>query len=222
MVTTTGQDVDVASRRRHDVALRRRPNAWSALELAVGIVLLAAATVAGVILRQRPWPNRLDKFGWSFLGDMTTHRAQQLVHLGSDQALVVGVVIFCGFALWQRDWVRAVVCVVAPVGAVILVQLVAKPLVARDYGGALSYPSGTVTVIAALAACLLLVAPGVAKVPAAIVGALAVVAVSLAVLNLHWHLLTDALGGICIGFGLVFALDSIGHLIFKSGASAHR
>jgi type IV secretory pathway TrbD component len=194
------------------------------VELAIGLLLLAAATVAGMLLKQHPWPNRLDVYGIRIARDVSRHWAKQIVHLGSDRALVIGVIVLCAVALLRRDWVRAVACVVAPLAAVIVVELVAKPLVGRTFAdsGALSYPSGTVTVIACLAAGALLVAPGIVKLPVGLIGAAAVAAVSVAVLTLHWHYLTDSLGGVCIGYGAVFAIDSIGHISVRALTPPHR
>jgi membrane-associated phospholipid phosphatase len=88
---------------------------------------------------------------------------------------------------------------------------VAKPLVGRHFGSssALSYPSGTVTAVAALAAAAFLVAPRFAKPLVALAGGVAVVIVCAAVVVLRWHYPTDALGGACVGVGTVFAVDGL-------------
>jgi membrane-associated phospholipid phosphatase len=115
----------------------------------------------------------------------------------------------CVIAVLSRRWVRALVCVVAPVGAVLVVELVAKPLVGRHVEGssAFSYPSGTVTAVAALATGAFLVAPRVVRPTVAVVGGVVVAAVCVAVVVLRWHYPTDALGGACVGVGAVLALD---------------
>ena len=93
----------------------------------------------------------------------------------------------------------------------LIVQTVAKPLVGRHFEGtsALSYPSGTVTAVAALAAAALLVVPRFAKPLVAVAGGAVVVAVCAAVVVLRWHYPTDALGGVCVGAGAVFAVDGL-------------
>jgi len=109
-------------------------------------------------------------------------------------------------------------------GAVLAVQLVAKPLVGRHFEGSsgLSYPSGTVTAVAALAAGILLVAPRLAKPAVAALGGALVAAVCVAVVVLRWHYPTDALGGVCVGAGAVFALDGALHWFSEPNRFRHR
>jgi membrane-associated phospholipid phosphatase len=185
-------------------------------QLLFGLVLLGTAALAGAALSERPWPNRIDAAGSEFARGIGPHWAEQVVRLGSTRAVVIGVLLLCVIAALRRDWVRVVACLIAPTGAVAIVELVAKPLVGRTYGEstALSYPSGTVTVVAALAAAALLVAPGLLKPSIAVLGAVIVAAVSVAVVVLHWHYTTDAFGGTCVGYGAVFTLDAVGHLVF--------
>jgi membrane-associated phospholipid phosphatase len=182
------------------------------VELLVGCVLLGGAAFAGFVFVHRPWPNRVDSFGFQLLpADATSRWAGVLTHLGSLPVLVVGVVVLGGMALIRGEKARALACVVAPVGAVLVVELVAKPLVGRHFEGstALSYPSGTVATVAALAAAALLVVPRLAKLATALAGAVIVAAVCVAVVVLRWHYPTDALGGACVGAGAVFAVDGL-------------
>ncbi len=174
--------------------------------------------MAGLVLIHRPWPNRLDRVGAAVLReDFKTHLAAQVVHLGSMSALVIGVAVLFLVALF-RDRIRAAAVLIAPVSAVLVVEHVAKPLVGRHLGDsrAFSYPSGTVTVVAALAACALLVAPALLKAPVALMGAVILAAVCAAVVILRWHYVTDALGGACVGVGAVFVIDALAHLAARS------
>lgn len=199
---------------------RSRAHAWTLWELALGATLLTIATLVGLILIQRPWPNRLDRVGAAVLKeDVKTHLASQLVHLGSTPVFAVGVVVVFVVALF-RDRARAIACIVAPVAAVLVVEQVAKPLVGRHVGDshAFSYPSGTVTAVAALATCALLVAPTVWKPPVTLAGIIVVSAVAAAVVILRWHYVTDALGGICVGVGAVLLIDALAHLCAESFA----
>jgi membrane-associated phospholipid phosphatase len=180
--------------------------------LLVGCFLLGGAALAGFFFVHRPWPNRVDSVGFQLLpADPTSRWAGYLAHLGSTPVLGVGVVVLAVIAWLGRDRARAFACVVAPVAAVLIVELVAKPLVGRHFEGstALSYPSGTVTAVAALAAAGFLVVPRVAKLPTAMAGAVVVAAVCAAVVVLRWHYPTDALGGACVGAGAVFTLDGL-------------
>jgi membrane-associated phospholipid phosphatase len=179
-------------------------------ELFVGGCLLGAAAIAGLVFVRRPWPNRLDAIGFRVLpADLSAKWAADLAQLGSLTVLVAGVAILCVVAATSRNWTRAMSCLIAPIAAVLIVQTVAKPLVGRHIEGALSYPSGTVTAVAALAAGAFLVTPRFAKLFAFVTGGMVVAAVCAAVVVLRWHFPTDALGGVCVGAGAVFAVDGL-------------
>ena len=86
-------------------------------------------------------------------------------------------------------------------------------MVGREMGaGSFTYPSGTVTAVAALAVAAFLASPRLLRPLATIAGALAIAGVGWAVLVLRWHYPTDVLGGICVGGGAVFVIDSLAHL----------
>ena len=117
----------------------------------------------------------------------------------------------------------------APLVAVLVVQDLAKPLVGRHIGitGGTSYPSGTVAAVAALAMAFTLVVPRLLRPATAVVGAVATVGVSMAVIILRWHYPTDALGGIGVGIGSVLVVDGVLHIpwaiaaLFRSFRSGH-
>lgn len=104
---------------------------------------------------------------------------------------------------------RALSCLIAPIGAVLIVQTIAKPLVGRQLEGTLSYPSGTVTAVAALAAAVFLLVPRFAKPLVAVADGVVLAAVCAAVVALRWHYPTDAFGGLCVGVGVVFVVDGL-------------
>jgi hypothetical protein len=180
-------------------------------ELGVGGLLLGIAALAGFMFVHRPWPNRLDTWGDRLLpANLSSQWAHDFVALGSMAALIAGVVLvfFIGIL---RDWVRAIACTTAPVIAVLIVQEIAKPLVDRQsvVTGALSYPSGTVAAVAALATALILVVPAKARFPMTMLGLLAIVGTGAAVVVLRWHYPTDALGGVAVGVGSVLFIDGL-------------
>jgi membrane-associated phospholipid phosphatase len=182
------------------------------IEMLLGFFLLGAATLAGLVFVHRPWSNRLDAIGFRLLpADLSSRWAADVAHLGSLTVLIAGVAVLCVVSALSRNWMRALSCLVAPIAAVLIVQSVAKPLVGRHFEGtaALSYPSGTVTAVAALAAAVFLVVPRFAKPLVAVVGGVVVIAVCAAVVVLRWHYPTDALGGACVGAGAVFAVDGL-------------
>jgi membrane-associated phospholipid phosphatase len=190
---------------------RRVGGQWEALlEILLGCALLGAATLAGLVFVRRPWPNRVDAIGLSFLrANNSSGWARDVAHLGSSSALIAGVAVLCVVAALSRNWMRALASLIAPIVAVLIVQTVAKPLVGRQLEGTLSYPSGTVTAVAALAAAAFLLLPRFAKPIGAVAAGVIVAAACAAVVVLRWHYPTDAFGGVCVGAGAVFALDGI-------------
>jgi membrane-associated phospholipid phosphatase len=181
------------------------------IEFAAGFLLLALATLAGIAFVHRPWPNHLDALGDRLLpADLSSHWASAFTSLGSMTALIGGVIVVFLVGL-RRDWVRAIACAAAPVLAVLIVQVIAKPLVDRHIGGGLSYPSGTVAAVAALMTALTLVMPASIRLPVAALGAVAIVGTGAAVIVLRWHYPTDALGGIGVGMGSVLLIDALAH-----------
>ena len=183
-------------------------------EVGVGCLLLGIAALAGFVFVHRPWPNRIDTWGDLLLpADLGSHWAHDFVTLGSMTALIAGVVLvfFMGIL---RDWVRAIACATAPVIAVLIVQEIAKPLVDRQsvVTGALSYPSGTVAAVAALATALTLVVPAKTRLPVVVLGLLAIIGAASAVVVLRWHYPTDALGGVAVGVGSVLVIDGLLHI----------
>jgi membrane-associated phospholipid phosphatase len=182
------------------------------METLLGCFLLGAATLAGLVFVHRPWPNRVDTVGFQFLSaQLSSKWAADLTHLGSLPVLIGGAAVLSVVAALSRNWMRALSCLIAPIAAVLIVQTVAKPLVGRHLEGtsALSYPSGTVTAVTALATAAFLVVPRFAKPLVAVAGGAIVVAVCAAVVVLRWHYPTDALGGVCVGAGAVFAVDGL-------------
>ncbi len=183
-------------------------------ELVIGVALLAIAAIAGLAFIHRPWPNRLDAWGDRLLpADLSSRWAHDFASLGSMKALLVGVVLVFLIGM-LRDRVRAIACALAPLLAVLVVQEIAKPLVDRHnvLSTGLSYPSGTVTAVAALATALTLVTPGKTRVPVALLSLLAVIGTSIAVVVLRWHYPTDALGGVAVGVGSVLLVDALLHI----------
>jgi membrane-associated phospholipid phosphatase len=197
--------------------------AGTSVQLLCGLGALAGAATAGLAFVHRPWPNRLDVWGYAVLpADPASRWAHDLVAVGSLVALIVGVAAVFVVAV-LRDWVRAVACATAPVVAVLIVQDLAKPLVDRHLGitGAASYPSGTVAAVAALVTAAVLVTPTLARPLVAMAGAAVTAGVCAAVVVLRWHYPTDALGGVAVGLGAVLALDALAHLPWAVAGLRH-
>ena len=200
---------DQRRRRRGPAAVSRM---WTTVELVLGLGCLGAAALAGLLLAKRPGPNRVDAAGYFYVpSDRGSHLANELVKIGSLPVLVAGVVVIFLLAVF-RDWVRAFACALAPIAAVEVIEHIAKPMVGREIGaGNFTYPSGTVAVVAALAAALFLVTPRLLRPASAAAGILVTLAVGWAVLVLRWHYPTDVIGGAWVGVGSVFFIDALAH-----------
>ncbi len=187
---------------------------WSAAELVFGVALLAGAALVGYLLAKHPEQNRLDAAGfWHLAADPTSRLANDLVKLGSLDGLLVGVVLAFLAAIW-RDWVRALACAAAPIVAVLVTERVAKPMVGRAIGSAgYTYPSGTITAVAAVVAALYVVSPRLLRPLVGLLGLAALVGSGWAVLVLRWHYPTDVIGGVLLGCGGVFVIDAAAHLV---------
>jgi len=178
-----------------------------------GAGFLGAAALGGLLLARRPGPNRVDAAGYFYVpSDPGSHLANELVKIGSLPVLLAGVAAIFLLTIF-RDWVRAFSCAAAPIVAVEVVEHIAKPMVGREIGGgSFTYPSGTITAVAALAAAVFVVSPRLVRPLSALAGALAVIGVGWAVLVLRWHYPTDVIGGLWVGSGAVFLIDALCHL----------
>lgn len=186
----------------------------SGLELLLGTALVGAAALAGLFFMHRPWPSDVDILGFRLLpADYASGWAHDVTRLGSLPTLLVGAAALLVVGL-ARDWLRAIACAAGPLLGALVVQEAAKPLVDRHLGagGAPSYPSGTVTVVAALAMAAVLVVPPLLKGVTALGAVIVVAAACAAVVVLRWHFPTDAIGGVCVGAGIVLVLDGLLHL----------
>jgi len=112
----------------------------------------------------------------------------------------------------RRDRVRALACVGGPFLANVLVELAFKPLVGRRFEGVLSFPSGNVTDVAAVATAWVLAVPRRGKPLAVLIGAVVSGGMIVAVIGLRWHYPTDALVGAVFGVGMVLTVDGVLHL----------
>jgi len=191
-----------------------------AAALAIACVIITA--VLGLLLAGHSQPGRLD--GWvdghidARLG-RHPHLAD-LTYLGDPFWVVVICAVAVAACLLARRWRGALLVAIAVPVAGGLTDHILKPLVDRTNYGALAYPSGHTTAVAAMAvvAVLILTGPGRPPLPAALrwvlsAGLLALIpCVAVGLVIAHYHYFTDTIGGagvgIAVALGTALVLDA--------------
>jgi hypothetical protein len=177
-------------------------------EILAGGVLALVMVIGGLYLAVWPGPGLIDRV---VLDVVHVHKSAafiEVTRLRYPLVVVIGVVILAAITV-RRDRARALACLVGPPLALVTCELVAKPLVGRTLGGALSYPSGTAVAAAALSTAVILVTPARWRVVTGVVVGAYTLWVTLAVIALQWHLPTDALAGVSYGVGVVLVADGL-------------
>ncbi len=171
--------------------------------------------LAGLALRHRRGPTGFDRWGFDLLTPTPhNHFLVRLTELGDLPVLVVGSV-GAALVVVGRDRWRAVACLAGPALATVVVEWYLKPFVARRYVGVLTFPSGSVTAVAALAAAWSLAVPRWSRWVVIPLVTVVVGAVAWAVIGLRWHYPSDALGGAAFGVGVVLLVDGVLHLLSR-------
>jgi len=188
-------------------------------ELVAGVVLLAVSLVAALIVYRFPGPNALDRWGFrlfpvarrsSWMTSVTEAGTLPVLVLGSALAAVV---------VLPRDRWRALACLVGPAAASATVEWIVKPAVDRHLAGALTFPSGHVTVVASLGTAWVLAVPHWLRLPTAAVAAVAVTLMAVSVVKLGWHYPSDTFAGASFGAGIVLTFDGLLHMSVGPGST---
>jgi membrane-associated phospholipid phosphatase len=175
--------------------------------------------IAALIIRVHPGRNALDRWGFSTIAK--SPQSALFIHgtqLGSPVALVIGCLLAAAVAFPRDRW-RAAACILGPLATAVVVEVVAKPLIGRRYQEVLSYPSGNVADVAALATAWVIAVPRWLRAIVIIIAAAVIVLITASVIGLRWHYPTDALGGAVLGVGMVLTVDGLVHLRRPSPAS---
>ena len=188
------------------------PSRSPALRLIIGIVLFASVAVGGAYFSSHPAPTSVDRLADRILPvEYTVHWLVFFTNLGRPRVVIPGVVVcFVMAFLWDRR--RAITCLVAPAAAIAITEYLAKPIVARTYGGSLSYPSGHMTSVAALVAVFVLAVPPRFRWPAAIFGTAVDLWLGAILILLRWHYLTDVVAGAAVAIGTTLLVDTFVHM----------
>jgi membrane-associated phospholipid phosphatase len=198
---------EVAGRpERPDPQLRR--GRVAAIEIVVGTALVGVMAAGGLYFSLRPASGALDAWFPNPLAGTKSAWFTELTRLRYPTVIVVGAIAAAAVTV-RRDRPRALACLVGPPLALLVAELVAKPLVGRTLGGNLSYPSGSTVGAAALATAAVLATPARWRGIAAALGAGYALWMTVAVVSLQWHYPTDALAGLALGVGTMLLIDGV-------------
>ncbi len=174
----------------------------------VGIVVLVA-----LFFRWRPGPTFVDHWGFSLVhADIGSSFWMHVTDIRSTSTLVAGSILAALVVVLRDHW-RALACLVAPTLAVLLTEFVLKPVIARRFEFVLTFPSGSVTAVAAVATAWVLAVPRWLRFPVVVIGAFVVGLECIAIIALQWHYPSDALGGVLVGVGVVLLADGLLHVV---------
>jgi membrane-associated phospholipid phosphatase len=181
-------------------------------ETYVGALLVGCSILGGIAMAIHPQTNAVDRWGFEWIANSPHSTVlSKITDLGSAAVLAIGALL-AALVCIRRDRRTALACVIGPLLCAIAVEYVFKPLVGRRFEGVLSYPSGSVADLAAVATAWVLAVPARVRPFFVLLGAIAVGAMFTAVIGLRWHLPTDALAGVLLGAGVVLLVDGLLHL----------
>jgi len=191
------------------------------MEVIVGGAMVAIVVVVALVFRWRPDQIFIDRWGFSLIHpDVGNSFWVNVTDIRSSSTLVAGSIL-AALVVVLRDYWRALACLVAPTVAVVLAEYVLKPWIARRYAEVLTFPSGSVTAVAAVAAAWVLAVPLRLRFLVVVIGAFVIGLECVAVVALQWHYPTDALGGALFGVGFVLLADGLLHMCVVAVRSRH-
>lgn len=224
--------VDRGTRRLGSRALL--PGRWRELMAVLVALSAAGVTVLGVWFAGTERAGRLDR---AVDGRMVTHLGVHqgvlwpISDLGSPPVLPLGILLLVAVAA-RRGWPAVWLAVAGPAGAVLLTELVLKPLVGRTHEGGLALPSGHTTSIAALAWVFVLVfvagraRPGWLRAGLIGLAGLAVLGVAGSMVALDLHYATDTVAGALVATAVVGAiallLDGCGRRLARRSSAERK
>jgi membrane-associated phospholipid phosphatase len=188
---------------------------WRTTTIAGG-ALVVVVVVVGLLFRWHPGQNVLDSWGFSWIHPAIGNSFYMHMTDLRSWAFILAGSILAALIVYARDRLRALACLIAPTLAILLVELLLKPVIARRYAQVLSFPSGTTTIVASVVTAWALAVPRRFRPVVVVVGTFVIGLECISVIALQWHFPTDALGGVIVGVGTVLMVDGLLHLAFSS------
>lgn len=177
--------------------------------LILGCALLVVVLIGAADAALHPTGNALDRMGYELVPDQW---AQPFWHhvtdLGDPAVVAAGVLLAVAWVI-RSDRRRAVTCVVAPLTAILLCEIVIKPMVGRRLGGIYSYPSGHVTAAAAMLADLVFATPSRWRWLTGSLAAGGAGLVAFAVIADRQHYPSDAIAALTLVPAVLILIDSV-------------
>jgi membrane-associated phospholipid phosphatase len=181
--------------------------------------MVGCSVLAAMVIARHPEANRFDRWGFDLIPKSPRSEIlDRITTLGTPVVLGLGA-IAAALVVVGRDRRRAVACMAGLVVVALLVEYTFKPLVGRRFEGVLSYPSGNVADLAAVAAAWAVAVPARFRVVAIAIGAVATGSMMVAVIGLRWHYPSDALAGAFLGVGMLLLIDGALHLLRPESAA---
>jgi membrane-associated phospholipid phosphatase len=186
---------------------------WRPACIGIVVAAIAVVVVTGAAVHGRQGPTGFDT--WA-AGPLFNHISEltgvRLLNLSSPGLSVGGLAVVAVLAALIRYWALVAVATAAPVVAIIVTEVVLKPIVHRSIAdGAPAYPSGHETGLVSLLVVLLLVlarAPFSRAVTAILVTLLALWAAvgAIGLVRAHYHFPTDTIGGMGVAVACVLSV----------------
>lgn len=180
----------------------------------MGGTLLVGVVVFGAAVAGDHSPTVVDQWGMTLVSHFRGGPWTDISKLGTPVVSGTSIVICAAVAL-GRGWRHVAACLVAPLAAVVLVEVM-KTLFQRLDEGVSSYPSGSVAVVASAAGVAVMVSEPKWRGAMAALAAAVVIAMAVAVVALRWHYPTDALAGAALGISVVIIADGLIRLSDRS------
>ena len=205
-------------------ALAAKPNAYQPLlpahlrRAAIVVTLLAILVLTALALRyaHQEAAGRLDRTLDTYIEihlrrDQSLTRA--LIGLADPTHAVILVAAVAGAAALARRWFGVILVLGGTLTAVMISEVILKPLIGRLRYGHLTFPSGHATAMAAIATATVILLTGaqwprgVALRLCASLAAIVVAAgVAIALVARHVHYATDTVAGCCVAVAVVLAV----------------